>query len=682
MPRTKPSLWLPISVALALVSASGAGAQTQPSSEESLRLWLDEVQRLVSRAPAEFGALDTGALARGAEAVDAWAHRVSFYGTWPSSSEALEMARQMLAAKQRVDELLSQTLALRGEFAALPAGDQRCATICNYLRACAQLIDLSGRLRYQQEDAFNFVLAGFVRQPPTLEEFLDLLIEYRSSIGANVLAGPVLAAPPGAQPGDVPRLATPITAAARSKALRLIAVSGQAPLLANVAEFLKRPDATPSLVLEAAETIRAVGLPQDVRPGTPSDLPLPAITAATLAARLQTLDASRLSADQARRHSELLAWLAVRRAEGVTEPGYRLGTFDVQPGDWLLMRNPSPYNLFTDLSPGLFTHVGVVTAETGGDGLRRIVLVDLQERGTRMPATNVEIYVQRSLNYVFLRHPEPAVARAMAEAARSVIGNESEFDLNFRTSRITELQGQPLAGRKIKTYCAGLLLLCALQSTEPREAFFPLTEGAAGGLTRENLTRLGMTIGADFISPTGALFSPKLLLVGRREPMYDPRREVEEAIFDHFATRMIDKPLTPAPDLFNALRLKLAQASRQNPLLAEALARAAGVNAQMDLVSAAKAAAVVETLDEIAFGTSAEFLDARAAILAPPPAELREQGATRTELERIDMFRRRHPELSAALVQGQLSPRQLRTALVKYYIESGKREIDRRFFGG
>ena len=54
------------------------------------------------------------------------------------------------------------------------------------------------------------------------------------------------------------------------------------------------------------------------------------------------------------------------------------------------MRNPSPYNLFTDISPGLFTHVGVVASETGDDGVARIVLVDLPERGSRMPATKVD----------------------------------------------------------------------------------------------------------------------------------------------------------------------------------------------------------------------------------------------------------------------------------------------------
>ena len=118
-----------------------------------------------------------------------------------------------------------------------------------------------------------------------------------------------------------------------------------------------------------------------------------------------------------------MAWLDERAHKGLTEDRLRLGLFEVQPGDWLLMRNPSPYNLFTDLSPGLFTHVGVVAAETGKDGIRRLVLVDLPERGTTMPATNVDAFVNRSLHYVFLRHPDPAVAKKMGETAAEVIGS-------------------------------------------------------------------------------------------------------------------------------------------------------------------------------------------------------------------------------------------------------------------
>ena len=295
-----------------------------------------------------------------------------------------------------------------------------------------------------------------------------------------------------------------------------------------------------------------------------------------------------------------------------------MGSYEVQPGDWLLMRNPSPFNLFTDLSPGLFTHVGIVTSETGSDGIKRMVLIDLQEKNHHIAATNVDLFVQRSLHYVFLRHPDPHVAQQMSEAARSVIGNESEFDLNFRTSRVLALAHQPLAGKKISTYCAGLLLLSALQTDVPREEFFPIVEVAAQGRTVENLALLGMSLGKDFISPTGALFSPKLVLVGRREPMYDPSREIEEAVFDHFGDGLVDKKLTPTVDLYNSLRMKVAAASNQNPALARAMAAAAGVAEDTDLVAAARGSAVVDTLDEVAFGASAEYVKARAALRAPP----------------------------------------------------------------
>src|SRR5204863_6836716 len=142
----------------------------------------------------------------------------------------------------------------------------------------------------------------------------------------------------------------------------------------------------------------------------------PEITAGELHGILSKVSALQLSAKAGGLREELLAWLAVRKAQGLEGETYRLGHFEVRPGDWLLMRNPSPYNLFTDLSPGLFTHVGVVAAEQGKDGIRRMVIVDLPEKG-RMPATNVETFLKRTLHYVFVRHQDPDMARKMAQVA-------------------------------------------------------------------------------------------------------------------------------------------------------------------------------------------------------------------------------------------------------------------------
>src|SRR5262249_55864518 len=161
------------------------------------------------------------------------------------------------------------------------------------------------------------------------------------------------------------------------KLMQLIGETGQAELLPEIVKPIRDVKSSPYLVLGGAAAIRATGLPQDARPDQDQTLPKPAITARELSAIINHTDTSRLNADWQKVRTDLLAWLDVRVKEGVTGDVFRMSGFDVRVGDWLLMRNPSPYNLFTDLSPGLFTHVGVVTTETGKDGVRRFVLVDL-----------------------------------------------------------------------------------------------------------------------------------------------------------------------------------------------------------------------------------------------------------------------------------------------------------------
>jgi len=271
----------------------------------------------------------------------------------------------------------------------------------------------------------------------------------------------------------------------------------------------------------------------------------------------------------------------------------------------------------------------------------------------------------------------------MGDVAASIIGQTTEFDLNFRTDRVAEFKGQPLTGKTIRTYCAGLLLLCAQETSATREELFPIPEGVRGGRTAENLAKLGISIGKDFISPTGALFSSKLEIVGRREPMYDPRREVEEAVFDHFALSLERKPLAVSTDLFQSLRMKMAEAAKTNTVLAQALAQAAGIGSDVDLVAAARAAAVIETLDDVAYSHSGDMELALAALAFNVPEEqLAARGMSREQIARFKQLRTRHADLAAQMAQNRFTPRQLREALLKYYIERGKAQLDRRFFAG
>jgi hypothetical protein len=282
---------------------------------------------------------------------------------------------------------------------------------------------------------------------------------------------------------------------------------------------------------------------------------------------------------------------------------------------------------------------------------------------------------------VFLRHPDSEAARTISKTAAAMIGNPTQFDLNFRTDRIAELKGKPLAGQRIHTYCAGLLLVCAQETSLPRETFFPITETTSGGHTKDNIAKLGLSLGSGFISPTGALFSAQLKIVGRNEPLYEPRREIEEAIYDYFAQSLEKKELQPSPDLFQSLRQKVAEASKTNVVLAQALAATAGVDGQTDLASAAKAKAVVETLDEIAYGASREFQVARRAIIDAPELAPEERAKLKPdEREAIDKYRARHADLAARWDSRQVSPRALRIELVNYYVDLGRRQLDARFF--
>ncbi|MCL4204881.1 MAG: hypothetical protein KJ000_20575 [Pirellulaceae bacterium] len=607
-----------------------------------------------------------------AEELDEWAS----LQWWPEGQpdKIVETVGLLVDLKAGVDAALERALRLRIDLGQLPAAPSRQPTLRLYLRSMSALIDLSGRLRFRMNDVIQTAAYYLDQHPEHYDRMLDLLTERRVGIGAVVLSFMLFDPPPESG-------AAGFTSAEKYKTLQLINLTHQADLVPTVAAFI-RAEKNPSLVVIAAELLRRLGLPQKPRPGSDPTLPQPAMLADELAGILGRIDPRQLSATLQGFQRELLTWLDERQRHGIVEDVYRLGALELRPGDWLLMRNPSPYNRFTDLSPGLFTHVGVVAAEVGPDGIRRFVIVDLPERGTTVPATTVDTYLMRTLHYFFLRHDDPEVARRMGQAAVAMIGNESQFDLTFQTRRVEALRGKPLAGQLIHTYCAGFLLICAQETSRPREEFFPIVELPAGGHTPANLAKIGLVIGEDFASPTGAIFSPRMQVVGSREPMYDPAREVQEAVYDLFADRMRDRELTPSPDLWQSLRQQLAAAAKQSPWLARALARASNVSERLDLEAAAKAATVIEILDEIAESNLEAFVAARAAVMAGPLDDAMRAKLEPAQAASIETFQSRHPELVERWAAGQLTARDLRIELVNYYVRQGQAQLDARFFSG
>ena len=647
----------------------GSGGENAPL-DDSLRA----LQRALPRTAVDCTERRTRRLAAAAADTQRWAAQLTWNDRQPDAGRLTATVSKLGDAKKRVDRGLDQALTVRIQLAELAAGPHRRQVLRHYLRMTATLVDLSGRMRYTLRDAIGMAAYEAAASIEKRHQLLDLLTEHRVSIGAAVMSVLLIDPPPESE-------TQPAADATKAKVLRLIAAVGAVDLVPTVAQFVRDEQPSPALTVMAADVIGRLGLPQDPQPGQDLDLPLPTITAELLHRILASIDPAELSAASRLRRSELLSRLSRRMKHGVVGDSFRVGNFQVRPGDWILMRNPSPYNLFTDLSPGLFTHVGVVVAKRGDDGIRRFLVIDLPERGDRVPATNLETYLERTLHYFFVRHDDPAVGKRMAEVGVALIGNPTQFDLTFQTDRVLALKGKPLEGRTINTYCAGLLLVCAQETTSPRTAFFPITEFPAGGNTTRNLDKLGLSIGKDFVSPTGAIFSPHLSIVGRREPMYDPGGAIKEAIYDHFADSMQSKTLTPSPDAYQRLRQKVAEVSKTNPWLAKALAEASGVSEKMDLATAAKAAAIVETLDEIADGAMNQFFDAREAIQAGPLRQLRSEGYRPNEIQQVRQYRRRHAAMYRRWVDEELFPNNLRIELVKFYVDRGKAQLDERFFG-
>jgi len=655
-------------LAIVWLPATGWWAELPAAAAE--RSPVAELRSLTPTAASKLSPAQLDRLAAAATAVERWAADQKL----PADSPPVILASvgRLLDAKQEAARCLEQMFALRVEFAKLPPGDQRQDPLRLYLRSTSQLIDLTGRLHTAAREAIEVAAYYLDSQPAEFRRLLGLLSEKRATVGAEVMSYMLFDPPAGSG-------AQPYTTQEKYQLLNLILATRHHDLLPYVAAFV-RVEKNPSLVVIAAELIHRLGLPQQPRPGSDPDPWKPPILAGELRDILTRVRESDLPPHLVTYHRDLLAWLERRIEQGIQEDTLQLGAIELRPGDWLLMRNPSPYNLFTDLSPGLFTHVGVVAVEEGTDGIRRFVIVDLPERGARIPATPVEAFLARTLHYVFLRHEDAEVGRVLGQAAADMIGNESQFDLQFDTNRVLALRGKPLHGQLIHTYCAGFLLACTLPTERPRDEFFPITESVAGGEMASNLKELGLSFGQDFLSPTGALFSPHLQIVARREPVYDAGREVQESIFDHFADSMTHKTLRPSPDAFQALREKLAAMAKTSPWLANALARAADVNARMDLEAAARTAAVIETLDEVAEANLNEFAAAYAALLPGKlDAETSKQYAPE-QLERIRSYQDQHPQLARQRADGKLTPRELRRELVQFYTDRGWQQIDARFF--
>jgi hypothetical protein len=608
--------------------------------------------------------------------------RIPFAETGPQFRKILANLEQLISARQSLDQYINEVLKQRHQLEAVAAAaggsipdDNAMAAVRGYLRATNALVDLSGRVHEHTRGAINHAALGLAAYPDERHEMFEMFLRLESRAGASIAAYALNDPAP-----QTFNNARPASLETKRLVLDLIRKTRQDDVLPILSDLLYSQRAAPRLAIEVAETVLEIGLPQEPDAAQSSEVGTAPLLPSELIELMRRIPASALDEEYLRRRDAIIARLSEYAEKGLTTPSLRIGRLDVRPGDWLLIRNPSPYNLFTNISPGLFTHVGVVAEHRDSRGIRRLVVVEILEQGTRIQYSNVDAYLQVTLNYVFLRHRDPAVARKMAERALEAIGRPCRFDLAFQLQGAERLKGRPLANEKIETYCAGMLLLCAQETGLPVEQFFPLPEKTLSPRVMENLHRMGMAVGTELVSPTGPLFAQDMEMIGRRDALWDPSREIEQAIFDHFAERILADTVYPKANLYQGLRQQIAEMSQENAYLAGVLATLGDVDAETDLAAAARAAAVVEALDEVAYGQSEVYRDLWNAFRAGPRELMERRGLNDEAIRRIEELRTSQGDLWESWIARRINPLELRSALVNQCIEKGERMVDSRFF--
>ena len=632
-----------------------------------------ELFKAVPKAAEEHGPLAVEKLRSLASQLEKGVVQKTTYDQETSNEDLLEAVTYMLKTEEVIEDILNLLNDQRSEFINLDNVAHQRDIVRSYLACMTELVRLSGRLRYYSFDFFSDVGYDLEGNPQDYAALIDLYIDYNNSVG-SITSLQLLLETLDSQ--STFQLSDHI----KGKILLLARLTREIQALPFLVEILRNKNIDPELLILVIDTIRHLGLPQNPLPDGPSALTPPVITGEELLDVLSKINTEELSVADQQRWQGLQDWISRRNRFGVQGEEFRFGQAVVREGDWLLMKNPSPYNRFTDLYPGLFTHAGVVTTAVGKDGRRRFVVVDLPEVENAIPATPVEKFVERTLDFVILRHGDPGTLKKMGNVAKAVIGNKSKFDLNFRTTAIKKLRGQNLEKRLIEGYCAGLLLLCAQETQKPLKEFFPIEEHPAAGNTLKNLARLDVSMPSRFLSPTGPFFSPQLKMIYRCHTMYSPRRQIEQTIYDHFARGMRNKQLEPSLSWYQSLRLNVAQAAETNAALSRVIANAAGVNQNIDLVAAAKLGAVIQSLDLIARGASANYKKIRNAFRLDVFDDLEDGPQGDQQVNQIVQSRREHADLFVRWEAGVLSPRELRVALVNYYIDQGCNQLDEAFF--
>ncbi|MEK6238621.1 MAG: hypothetical protein N2C14_28210, partial [Planctomycetales bacterium] len=304
-----------------LLSCATAVPALVAAEEDAVFPGLERFQKTLPRDAGGFVGFSTSAAEKAARELRDDVAAFSDLSQLKSPGEMLRRVERMAEVKTLTDQLLSDVLDLRWKLAALPPGENRNQALRHYLLLANLLADFSGRVNWMFSQSVEQAAIAFAPQPAQREQLIDLLREQRSAIGSGVMSLALLD-----PPQDSPNKAQPASAAVKVKLLQLAVESASEQSLPVIAEFVLFENSRPALKILAAQAMKRLGMPQEVRPGekTPRD-EIPFVTAASVHEVLTKLDVSGLSAEWKKLHAEVADWCASRKEKGLSEDSYRFG---------------------------------------------------------------------------------------------------------------------------------------------------------------------------------------------------------------------------------------------------------------------------------------------------------------------------------------------------------------------
>ena len=464
-----------------------------------------------------------------------------------SLREGLARASEIFSLRPEIDRLRIRSDCFRNGWIPEKNLNTQLPFINNAFTVMVGLEDLLSRLMLLERDAAGVLGDDLADAPESLLALTELFIAKKSSAAALEMAFNLV--DPMPHRDEIPRSVSqatpqdPITTETvlRRRLIDLVRISGQTNLLEELALLTEADGVDPLARLLAARCIEQFGVPQLARLTQPVEVPQSTVTARRIATAIERVRPS-LPPSLQTDASSLALRLQSKAVQGAApSETMRVMGIHFQRGDWILLREATPFTVASSLHPQCYHRIALVAHEAGTDGLGRLVVIDHTNNRLGVQVSSLDNWIafvqEHTIAWCVLRPVDALLSQMIEQSALSLaVVRSSARESNERSSVFQDRS----------CFSSGLAVTrSALAATGVNPAiFFPLQESSPEGILGDNLKRLGVDLPDSFCSPTGLLLSKACIPIAMKIQAFDSRCGIRSAVFEYFdrslCTRVVD----------------------------------------------------------------------------------------------------------------------------------------------